>query len=155
MESLKKLMLSLLACTMLWGCTVKDTAAGTTSTSAAASIIDESGTYDSKEDVALYLETYWHLPDNYMTKKEARKEGWSGGALSATIPGKCIGGDVYGNYEGTLPEVDGRTYYECDIDTLGKTKRGAERIIWSTDQNIYYTEDHYDTFTLIYGDDAQ
>jgi guanyl-specific ribonuclease Sa len=140
---------------MLWGCTVKDTAAGTTSTSAAASIIDESGTYDSKEDVALYLETYWHLPDNYMTKKEARKEGWSGGALSATIPGKCIGGDVYGNYEGTLPEVDGRTYYECDIDTLGKTKRGAERIIWSTDQNIYYTEDHYDTFTLIYGDDAQ
>ena len=64
----------------------------------------------------------------------------------------CIGGDYFGNYEGLLPAQKGRKYYECDIDTLGKSKRGAKRIIYSNDGLIYYTEDHYESFELLYGE---
>jgi hypothetical protein len=116
-------------------------------------VLDEDGIYDSKDDVALYLYTYHHLPSNFMTKKEARKQGWEGGALNQTIPGMCIGGDTFGNNEGLLPKKRGRTYQECDIGTLKAKSRGAKRIIWSNDWNIYYTDDHYDSFTLLYGDD--
>ena len=81
--------------------------------------IEEDGTYTTKEDVARYIHTYGHLPENFITKKQAQALGWEGGSLEPSAPGKCIGGSRFGNYEGTLPEKDGRTYTECDIDTLG------------------------------------
>ena len=111
-------------------------------------LIDEFGIYDSKDEVALYIVTYDKLPSNYITKKEAKKLGWSGGSLESYAPGKCIGGDYCGNYEGNLPEDT--KYHECDIDTLGKKSRGAKRIVYSDDGYIYYTEDHYETFELLY-----
>ena len=61
-------------------------------------------------------------------------------------PGKAIGGGYFGNYEKKLPEKKGREYRECDIDTLGKKKRGPKRLIYSNDGLIYYTGDHYRTF---------
>lgn len=109
----------------------------------------EDGSYTSRDDVALYLETYGRLPDNFITKSEARALGWEGGSLEPYAPGKCIGGDKFGNYEGLLPKEDGRTYKECDIDTLGADSRGAKRIVYSNDGLIYYTEDHYASFTLL------
>lgn len=115
--------------------------------------IDENGTYTSKDDVALYIHTYGHLPSNFVTKSEARKKGWEGGSLEDYFPGCSIGGDVFGNREGILPTKKGRTYYECDIDTKGKKSRGAKRIVFSNDGLIYYTEDHYETFTLLYGEE--
>ncbi len=115
--------------------------------------IPEDGVYTTKDDVALYIHTYGRLPDNFITKKEARKLGWNGGGLEDYAPGKCIGGDKFGNYEGLLPEEDGREYTECDIDTLGKDSRGAKRIVFSNDGLIYYTDNHYDSFTLVYGEE--
>ena len=115
--------------------------------------LDEHGSYTSKVDVALYIHTYGHLPDNFITKKEAEALGWEGGSLDKYAPGKCIGGTYFGNYEGLLPEKDGRKYYECDIDTLGKKSRGAKRIVYSNDGLIYYTDDHYESFTLLYGEE--
>lgn len=112
--------------------------------------IDKAGTYNSVEDVALYLDTYGCLPSNYMTKAEARDLGWIGGSMEYYAPGYAIGGDPFGNREGILPDGN---YYECDIDTIGKDSRGAKRIIWSDDGRIYYTEDHYETFTLLYGEE--
>ncbi|MCF0105202.1 MAG: ribonuclease [Erysipelotrichaceae bacterium] len=109
------------------------------------------GTYDSKDQVALYIYTYGELPSNYMTKKEAKALGWSGGSLEEYAPGMCIGGDHFGNYEGLLP--DEYDYYECDIDTLGKKSRGAKRIIFTEDGLIYYTDDHYESFELLYGEE--
>ena len=85
-----------------------------------------------------------------MTKKEARALGWEGGSLEPYAPGMCIGGDTFGNYEGLLPEED--SYKECDIDTLGAKSRGAKRIVFSDDGDIYYTDDHYESFVLLYGD---
>lgn len=112
--------------------------------------LDPDGSYTTCEDVALYLETYGELPKNFMTKKEARELGWEGGSLEPYAPGMCIGGDKFGNYEGNLPAAKGRTYRECDIDTLGAKSRGAKRIVFSNDGLIYYTDDHYKSFTLLY-----
>lgn len=116
-------------------------------------LIDEAGSYTTAEDVALYIHTYGHLPQNFITKKEAQSLGWNGGGLEPYAPGMCIGGSRFGNYEGLLPEKDGRTYTECDIDTLGAESRGAKRIVFSNDGLIYYTEDHYESFTLLYGEE--
>ena len=115
------------------------------------SAIDRNGSYTSKEDVALYLHTYGELPSNFITKNEARAAGWEGGALEHYCPGKCIGGDRFGNREGLLPKAKGRTWTECDINTLGARSRGAERIVFSNDGLIYYTGDHYESFQLLYG----
>lgn len=117
-------------------------------------MLPEDGTYTSKEEVAEYIHLYGHLPDNFITKKEAQELGWEGGSLEPYAPGKCIGGNRFGNYEGLLPEADGRVYTECDIDTLGADKRGAKRIVFSNDGLIYYTEDHYEFFTLLYGEET-
>ena len=115
-------------------------------------LVMEDGTYSDRDGVALYIHTFGHLPDNFITKREAEKLGWTGGSLEPYAPGKCIGGDRFGNYEGNLPTADGRTYKECDIDTLGASSRGPKRIVFSNDGLIYYTEDHYKTFTLLYGE---
>ena len=116
--------------------------------------ISEDGEYTSKDEVALYLNEYGHLPSNFITKKEARKLGWvkEEGNFSKVAPGKSIGGDYFGNYEEILPEKEGREYHECDIDYDGE-RRGAKRIVYSNDGLIYYTEDHYETFTLLYGEE--
>ena len=114
---------------------------------------DPDGSYTSKEDVALYIHLYGCLPSNFITKSEARKLGWKSGSVEKYAPGKCIGGDRFGNYEGLLPKAAGRTYYECDIDTLGGKSRGAKRIVFSSDGLVYYTSDHYASFTLLYGEE--
>lgn len=116
--------------------------------------IDEDGEYTSRDDVAAYLHLYQHLPSNFITKKEAKALGWESqkGNLGEVAPGKSIGGDYFGNYEGILPEAEGREYHECDIDSDGGY-RGAKRIVYSNDGLIYYTEDHYETFTLLYGEE--
>ena len=68
-------------------------------------------------------------------------------------PGHAIGGDAFGNREGLLPKAEGRIYYECDIDTNGANSQGAKRIVFSNDGLIYYTDDHYESFTLLYGEE--
>ena len=113
--------------------------------------IDENGSYTSKDEVALYIHTYGHLPNNYITKNEARELGWEGGSVEDYAPGCSIGGDRFGNYEGILPQ--GKKYTECDIDTLGRSSRGSRRIVFSNDGCIYYTDDHYETFELLYGEE--
>ena len=115
-------------------------------------VLDEEGSYTTKEDVALYIYIYGHLPENFITKDEARKLGWEGGGLEDYAPGKCIGGDRFGNYEGLLPDAPGRKWTECDIGTLGSDSRGAKRIVFSNDGLIYYTDDHYESFELLYGE---
>ena len=115
--------------------------------------IKEDGQYSSKEDVALYIHTYNKLPSNFITKKEARKLGYTASKnnLREVCKGCSIGGDVFSNREKHLPTKEGRTYYECDIDYNGK-KRNALRIVFSNDGLIYYTDDHYNTFELLYGE---
>lgn len=112
-------------------------------------ILEENKYYYSKDDVALYIHIYNRLPKNFITKKEARSLGWEGGSVEKFAQGKCIGGDRFYNNEEILPVKSGRTYTECDIDTLGKNSRGAKRIVFSNDGLIFYTENHYETFEEI------
>ena len=110
--------------------------------------LDEFADYSSKDDVALYISQYDHLPPNFITKNQARKEyGWNGGGLP---DGMSIGGDYFGNREGLLPEAEDREYTECDIDTTNADSRGAKRIVFSNDGLIFYTDDHYKTFTQLF-----
>ena len=113
-------------------------------------LLDADGSYTEKDDVALYLHLYGELPPNFITKKDARALGWEGGSLEPYAPGMCIGGDRFGNYEGLLPEGE---YHECDVGTLGASSRGARRIVYSDDGRIYYTDDHYESFEQLYGED--
>lgn len=115
--------------------------------------IDEDGWYYSADDVSLYLYTYGCLPDNFITKNEAEDLGWTGGSVEEYAPGYAIGGDYFGNYQGLLPKENGRTYYECDIDTDGYHSRGSRRIVYSNDGLIYYSPDHYESFVLLYGEE--
>lgn len=103
--------------------------------------------YSSRDEVAAYISTYGELPFNYITKNEAKALGWKDeyDTVAQAAPGMSIGGDKFGNYEGLLPEKDGRQYYECDIDyTSGN--RNAKRIIYSNDGLVFYTDDHYESF---------
>ncbi len=108
--------------------------------------------YYTVADVSYYLYTYAELPYNYMTKQEAEAVGWvsSEGNLWDVVPGAVIGGDRFGNYEGLLPED--ASYTECDVNYEGGY-RGAERLIFDGDGNIYYTNDHYASFTQLYAGD--
>lgn len=115
--------------------------------------VSEDGQYWTKDEVALYIHLFGHLPSNYITKTDAQALGWSGGSLEPYAPGCSIGGGYFGNYEGLLPKAKGRTYTECDIDTRGAKSRGAKRIVFSNDGLIYYTDDHYESFTLLYGEE--
>lgn len=113
--------------------------------------LEENGFYTTPEDVALFIHTYHRLPDNFITKGEAQELGWdnSRGNLWEVTDTLSIGGDRFGNREGLLPEASGRIWYECDVNYFGGY-RGPERIVYSNDGLIYYTEDHYESFTKLY-----
>ena len=113
--------------------------------------LSEDGEYTSKDELALYIHLYGHLPGNFVTKAEAEAAGWTSGAVGKVLPGKQIGGDRFYNREGQLPDARGRVWTECDVGDRRNT-RGAERIVFSNDGLIYYTPDHYDSFELLYGE---
>lgn len=103
------------------------------------------------QDIADYLFAYGELPPNFITKKQAQNLGWdsSWNYVSDVAPGKSIGGDRFGNYEGRLPDKKGRQWYEADC-YYTRGKRNAHRILFSNDGLVYYTDDHYETFTQMF-----
>ena len=116
--------------------------------------LDEDGYYTGKEEVALYIHSFNRLPKNFISKKEAMDLAWDSkkANLWDVTDKKSIGGDRFGNRESRLPKKEGRVYYECDINYEGGF-RGPERLVYSNDGLIYYTGDHYESFTLLYGDE--
>lgn len=127
------------------------TRAASSQADAASLHVEESGSYTSKDEVALYIHEFGRLPGNFISKTKARKAGWvaSEGNLDEVCPGKSIGGSVFYNDDGALPEARGRTWTECDIGYSGGF-RGAERIVFSNDGLVYYTGDHYKSFERLY-----
>ncbi|MBR6766548.1 MAG: ribonuclease [Clostridia bacterium] len=103
------------------------------------------------QQIVNYIYEFGWLPENFITKDEAREMGWdsSRNYVGDVAPGMSIGGDVFGNYEELLPEEKGRIWYECDVNYRGK-KRGAERLVFSSDGLFYYTIDHYESFTEMF-----
>ena len=144
------LMLVLAAGLVFTGCGADDISTTTVVTNDEFSIVED-GHYTAPQDVADYLNEFGHLPDNFITKKEARELGRDsqGGNLDEVAPGMSIGGDTFGNREGLLPKEKGRKYYECDVNYEGGY-RGGERIVYSNDGLIFYTADHYKSFEQLY-----
>lgn len=62
-------------------------------------------------------------------------------------------GSVFGNYEGVLPKRKRGYYHEFTVNTPGQRGRGARRLVvggnWQTSRDIYYTGNHYASFSRI------
>ncbi|WP_300689721.1 ribonuclease domain-containing protein [Chryseobacterium sp.] len=102
-------------------------------------------TLTEEKTVISYIKQNHRLPDYYITKNEARRQGWnpSKGNLCDAIPGKAIGGDKFGNREGRLP--DSEKYFEADVN-YHCGGRNADRIIYTSDGDVYLTKNHYKSF---------
>ena len=90
------------------------------------------------------------LPAKFVTKKQAQKMGWRPGKnlwAVKKLKGKSIGGDLFTNKEGQLPN-GGRIWHEADLDYKGG-HRGPKRLVYSTDGLHWVTVDHYQTFTEV------
>ncbi|MEJ5050015.1 ribonuclease domain-containing protein [Chryseobacterium culicis] len=98
-----------------------------------------------EKTVISYVKQNHKLPDYYITKNEARKQGWnpSQGNLCDVLPGKAIGGDKFGNRERRLP--DGEKYFEADVN-YHCGGRNADRIIYTQNGDVYLTKNHYKSF---------
>lgn len=114
--------------------------------------VEKSGEYTTRDSVAAYLCKFDKLPKNYVGKNEGIKlyeekgntfEKWNFNPW--TTLGVMIGGDVFSNSEGKLPEDK---YYEADVDYNGKN-RGTKRLVYQSGCIIYYTGDHYKTYTML------
>lgn len=100
----------------------------------------------TNEDVVInYVKENRRLPDYYITKTEARNQGWiaSKGNLCEVLPGKAIGGDKFSNREKTLPS--GNQYFEADVN-YNCGNRNADRIIYTKNGEVWLTKNHYKTF---------
>lgn len=95
----------------------------------------------------VYMMNHGHLPDYYVDKDTAQLAGWrvTKKKLSAVLPGKMIGGDVYENNNLKLPSAPGRIWHEADINYTGG-KRNRQRLLYSSDGLLFVTYDHYQTF---------
>ena len=58
-------------------------------------------------------------------------------------------GVPFGNYERRLPKAERGYYREYTVPTPGVKHRGARRIVAGRGGELYYTDDHYRTFTRI------
>ncbi|WP_297699072.1 ribonuclease domain-containing protein [uncultured Fibrobacter sp.] len=138
----------------------KTTSSSSVATKSIYEAVEESGLYTTKDSVAAYLCKFDKLPSNYVGKNEGQSlyESKTGNTFSKwnfnpwTTIGVMIGGDTFNNYannpdnyHSTLPEGD---YREADVDYSAKN-RGTKRLVYQSDCVIYYTADHYETFSRL------
>ena len=119
-------------------------------TTTGAAVEEDNGPIIEPQAIVNYMAAHnGKLPDNFITKNEAQKLGWDSAVnyVSDVAPGKSIGGDNFGNYEGILPT--NTKYHEADCYYTGG-KRNAYRLVYSNDGHYYYTEDHYNTFEELF-----
>ncbi|MCZ2083152.1 MAG: ribonuclease N [Flavobacteriales bacterium] len=99
----------------------------------------------NENTVINYVKSNHRLPDYYITKGEARKQGWvaSKGNLCDVLPGRAIGGDTFSNREKTLPS--GNKYFEADVN-YNCGNRNADRIVFTKNGEVWLTKNHYKSF---------
>lgn len=119
---------------------------------------DASKTVDIAADIvkscdAVTAKTLKDLPDAVQDSfRKYDADGWKG-LLDDATAGTQAGG-VWHNRDKDLPQFDtkGNALTYREFDTFNKAPdvwRDAERFVVSSDGNVYYTEDHYETFILI------
>ncbi|WP_085561807.1 hemagglutinin repeat-containing protein [Burkholderia pseudomallei] len=106
-------------------------------------------TTQAANEVVDSLRTTGQLPDNYVTKEVAAQQGWQPGkALGNSVPGGQMGGNVFANSTGVLPDAPNRVWYEADIglsNTMSRSNQPGTRLLYSSDGLLYITSDHYKT----------
>lgn len=116
--------------------------------------VDENNEYNDHLSVIAYIYYFQKLPNNFLTKSQAKKLGWKGSGnvwANDSLKGKNIGGDTFNNYEQILPIVNDNTYIELDVN-CSNGSRGKYRIVYNRYTfDIYYTDDHYNSFTYMIG----
>lgn len=147
------LCIALAAISGIYSFVVKESdSAGSTSISTAAPS-PASSQYTSRDEVAKFICENGHLPSNYVNKSEGKRlyEAKTGNTFTKwnfnplTTLGVMIGGDDFQNREGRLPPGD---YREADVDYFAEN-RGTKRLVYTGGCNIYYTSDHYGSFTKL------
>ncbi len=78
-------------------------------------------TQDGMNGADIAVKNTGKLPPNYITKKQAIDLGW-------IVPGKSIGGEVYQNRNGHLPQKFGRVWHEADIN-YDNGLRNSQRLL--------------------------
>ena len=58
-------------------------------------------------------------------------------------------GTVFANLEGHLPARPNGYYHEYTVVTPGSPDRGRRRVVVGADGDVYYTDDHYDSFRQV------
>ena len=58
-------------------------------------------------------------------------------------------GSTFQNREGILPSQPNGYYSEYTVETPGSSDRGARRIVGGEEGELYYTDDHYGSFSWI------
>ena len=58
-------------------------------------------------------------------------------------------GSTFGNYEGILPDHERGYYQEFTVETPGSYDRGARRIVEGAEGELYWTDDHYESFSRV------
>lgn len=93
------------------------------------------------------------LPNNAQTMyNKYDANGWKG-SVSGQTQGTAAG-SKYSNRDGKLPTADSAgnpvTYKEFDVNNkLPNQNRDAQRFVKGSDGSVYYTDDHYVTFTKV------
>lgn len=122
-------------------------------TEALMEAISESGIYTARDSVAAYLCKFEKLPSNYRTKAEAEELYAATGKTFSKwnfnpweTLGVMVGGDTFQNSEGLLPQ---NAYRKCDVD-YSAANRGTKRLVYAESCQIFYTANHYRSFTKIH-----
>lgn len=122
----------------------------------------KNGIYTTRDSVAAYLCKFGVLPKNYVNKATGKilYEEETGNAFSKwnfnpwTTIGVMIGGDTFNNYADDPnpdyyhPSLPEGSYREADVDYYAEN-RGTKRLVYADECVIYWTADHYETFTLL------
>ena len=122
----------------------------------------KNGIYTTRDSVAAYLCKFGVLPQNYVNKATGKVlyEEETGNVFSKwnfnpwTTIGVMIGGDTFNNYADDPnpdyyhPSLPEGSYQEADVDYYAEN-RGTKRLVYADECVIYWTVDHYETFTLL------
>ena len=122
----------------------------------------KNGIYTTRDSVAAYLCKFGVLPKNYVNKATGKVlyEEETGNVFSKwnfnpwTTIGVMIGGDTFNNYADDPnpdyyhPSLPEGSYREADVDYYAEN-RGTKRLVYADECVIYWTADHYETFTLL------
>lgn len=113
-------------------------------------LIAGTATNDGINGADWYLKFNYTLPDYYISRTDAKMLGWRKKKHNFHIvaPNKMLYGEDYYNDDNKLPMINGRQWYEADIN-YSAGKRNGERILFSNDGLIFVTYDHYETFIEI------